>query len=187
MPAQKRTPAQVYQLKITLQGTKPPIWRRVQVPGNVTLAQLHDTVQAVMGWTDSHLHQFIIGDECYGPHDPDLDMDLDMADERKVKLSQVASLKDKFVYQYDFGDCWEHLILVEKLLPPEPEVRYPACVDGQRNCPPEDCGGAWGYQSLLKTIADPTHPDHEEMCEWLGDEFDAEVFDVATINSQLHS
>jgi hypothetical protein len=185
MPAKKKpAPTEVYQLKITLRGSRPPIWRRIQVRGDITLAELHDILQDVIGWTDSHLHQFIIGGMYYGVPDPDFDNDI--VNEMKAKLAHVAGrVKSKFVYEYDFGDGWDHEILVEKILPPEPGARNPLCLAGARNCPPEDCGGIYGYEDLLKTISDPKHPDHENMLEWLGENFDPEDFDVDEVNRSL--
>lgn len=186
MPSKKATLKEVYQLKITLKGSKPPIWRRFQVPADITLVRLHDVIQDVMGWTDSHLHQFIIGDTYYGRRDPEFGLD-DVMDERKTKLSQVVrNVKAKFAYEYDFGDGWEHLLVLEKILPPDPGGRYPVCLDGKRNCPPEDCGGIWGYEGhFLKAIQNPKHPDHEDMLEWIGDSFDPEAFDVEEVNQRL--
>jgi hypothetical protein len=132
--------ASIYQLKITLRESKPPIWRRIQVKSNTTLAKLHDIFQIVMGWTDSHLHQFIIRGAEYGvPHS---DYDMEMEDEKHFKLGKlIFAEKERFVYQYDFGDSWEHEILVEKILPIEKDLHYPICLKGNRACPPEDCGG----------------------------------------------
>ena len=137
--AKARGPAEVYQLKITPRDIKPPVWRRVQVKDG-TLGKLHAVIQACMGWTNSHLHAFDVGGQQYG--EPDPDGMLETADERKVKLSQVVARgHKKFSYTYDFGDSWDHTIQVEKVLDPEPGVRYPRCVAGKRACPPEDCGG----------------------------------------------
>ena len=181
--------SQVYQMKVTLEGTDPPIWRRIQVAADTTLAELHDILQVVMGWEEGHLHQFIIGGEYYGDPTPgplgDL-LGLEMIDERRVKLAQVVSgEKSTFVYEYDFGDSWEHHIVVEKVLPPEEGMRCPVCLTGEKACPPEDCGGVWGYYHLLDAIKDPDHPEHEEMCEWLGDDLDPDAFDLEEVNRQL--
>lgn len=181
--AKTKEAGQVYQLKITLREIKPPIWRRVQVK-DCSLTKLHANVQACMGWTNSHLHAFEIGGEQYGEPDPDGLMETE--DERKVKLSQVvAGGVKKFGYTYDFGDNWEHVIQVEKTLPAEAGVRYPRCTEGKRACPPDDCGGAWGYGDFLEAIQDPKHERHEEMLEWVGGEFDAEKFDIEAVNEEL--
>jgi hypothetical protein len=176
----------IYQLKVTLRNSKPPIWRRIEVPGNIGLDKLHHILQATMGWWNSHLHQYIVGQTYYGQPDPEYGYDLEMEDERKVKLNQIApSEKSRFIYEYDFGDGWEHLIVVEKILPPEKGVRYPRCIKGKRACPPEDVGGMWGYESFLEAIKDPNHPEHEDMLDWWGDDFDPEAFDLEEINDAL--
>jgi len=180
----RSTSETVHQLKVTLKGSKPPIWRRIQVPSDTSLYRLHLILQVVMGWTNSHLYQFVVGRTYYG--DPDPDYGGEMKNARTRKLSQVAPAeKDRFVYEYDFGDDWEHDILVEKVLPAVPGVRYLACLGGKRACPPEDCGGIWGYAELLEAIKDPNHPEHEEMVEWVGGEFDPEAFDLEEINESL--
>jgi Plasmid pRiA4b ORF-3-like protein len=174
----------IYQIKISLIGAKPPIWRTVLVPGNLDLEIFHDVIQLAMGWTDSHLHQFIANKKFYGI--PDDDFEMEMEDEAKYKLSQLlAKEKDTITYEYDFGDSWEHKILLEKVLPDDGNTTLPACIKGKRACPPEDCGGIWGYEELLETISDPNHPDHEDMLEWLGGEFDPEEFDLEEINEDL--
>jgi hypothetical protein len=186
--AKTKGSAQVYQLKITLRDIKPPVWRRVQVK-DCSLAKLHDTIQTCMGWDDYHLHEFEIGGERYG--DPlqwqdDFGGDLEIGKEGKVKLSQVlAQGVKKFSYVYDMGDNWDHTIQVEKVLPAEAGVRYPRCVAGKRACPPEDCGGPWGYAGFLDAIQDPEHEQHEELLEWVGGEFDPEAFDIEAVNEDL--
>ncbi len=175
---------QIYQLKITLRGSKPPIWRRVLVPGQATLYQLHWIIQMAMGWTNSHLHQFIIGGEYYREPSP-FDFEPVM-EERKFKLCELIPFeKARFIYEYDFGDSWEHVILVEKIIPPEPDVRYPRCIKGKRACPPEDVGGIWGYEEMLAALKDPSHPDHEMYVEWVGEDFDPEEFDLEWVNDDL--
>jgi hypothetical protein len=175
---------QVYQLKITLKGSKPPIWRRVMVPGKFSLYRLHHVIQMVMGWTDDHLHQFIIDGEYYSIPSPD-DWE-PVIDERRYALNRIApNEKRKFVYQYDFGDNWEHDILVEKILPPEKDSKYPVCLKGKRACPPEDIGGMWGYEDFLEAISDPGHEQHAFYLEWIGGEFDPEEFNLDVINQTL--
>jgi Plasmid pRiA4b ORF-3-like protein len=174
----------IYQIKITLIGSKPPIWRTVLVPGDLDLETFHDVIQLAMGWTDSHLHQFVANKVFYGV--PDDDFEMEMEDETKYKLSQLLKKeKDTLVYEYDFGDSWEHKILLEKILPFDTKTTLPVCIKGKRACPPEDCGGIWGYEELLETISDSNHPDHEDMLEWLGGEFDPEEFDLEEINDDL--
>ena len=171
--AAKPTTTTIFQFKITLLESKPPIWRRIQVPER-TLDQLHEHIQTVMGWTNSHLHEFEIGGERYG--DPDLLGDefeeFDGENSRVVRISQVVGRRRKgfrFSYLYDFGDGWRHGVLFEGTVAAEPKTKYPVCVDGQRACPPEDSGGPWGYAGLLEALADPKHEEHDSMREWAGD------------------
>jgi len=174
----------IYQIKISLIGAKPPIWRTVLVAGDLGLGAFHDVIQVAMGWTDSHLHQFMDNKKIYGI--PDDDFGMETEDESKYKLSQLLQKeKDTLTYEYDFGDSWEHKILLEKILPYDSNTLLPVCIKGKRACPPEDCGGIWGYEELLETISDPEHPDHEEMLEWLGGEWDPDEFDLEEINEDL--
>ena len=179
--AKATQPATVYQLKITLRDVRPPVWRRVEVK-DCSLGTLHQVIQTCMGWTDSHLHSFEVGRQRFG----EPDSELDQRDENRIKLSRVVEGGyNKFSYVYDFGDNWEHTIQVEKALPAAAGVRYPRCVAGKRACPPEDCGGPWGYPDFLEAVQDPGHPEHEELLEWAGGEFDPEQFDLDAVNAQL--
>ncbi len=176
----------IYQLKVGLLGVKPPVWRRLEVVGGLTLAQLHEIFQAAMGWTDSHLHSFEVGADSYGTPDPDWGSDLQ--DERRVRLCQLGlSAGSRLRYTYDFGDDWQHDVLVEQIVAPEPGVAYPRCLGGRRACPPEDCGGPWGYAELLAVLADPNHEDHEERLEWMGGDFDPADFDREEVDLLLRS
>ncbi len=176
-----------YRLKVTLRGSKPPIWRRLEVPGNITLAKLHRILQVAMGWTDSHLHSFRIGGTYYQEPGTFSDPLFNLAEnrnEKRFKLEQVAPReKMKFFYEYDFGDCWE--ILVEKIFPMTPENRHPVCLKGARACPPEDIGGLGGYYDFLEIMQDPKHPEHDHLREWAGGQFDPEKFNLEAINQQL--
>ena len=172
---------EIYQLKITLEGSKPPIWRRIQVSSNIILGELHFILQKVMGWDNGHLHAFEVGGNQYSTPG----MDLDMLNEDLVRLKQVGGEKAKFSYEYDFGDGWEHQIEVEKVLPPEEGQHYPICLKGKRACPPEDCGGIWGYEEMVAIMADPNHPEYKDRLEWLGEEFDPEAFDLDVLNQRL--
>lgn len=173
----------IYQLKITLRHIKPPVWRRLEVPADIKLVKLHNIIQIAMGWTDSHMHAFHVGQAMYGTPDPEWGGGT--KNERNVRLDGIVGDGGKLIYEYDFGDGWEHEIKVEKALDADPAVRYPRCTAGKRACPPEDCGGPWGYENLLQAIEDPSHPEHEEMLEWLGGEFDPEAFDLSVINQGL--
>lgn len=188
MPAKKQpADAQIYQLKITLKDLAPPVWRRVQVSSRMLLGDFHSLIQIAMGWENSHMHQFKAGNIYYGSRYPDdFDGTPETKDENKITLGEVLTKsRAKLVYEYDFGDSWEHEIILEKILPPEQGVKYPTCLDGKRACPPEDCGGVWGYANLLEVIDDPEHSEHEEMLEWLGEEFDPEAFSVEAVNKAL--
>jgi hypothetical protein len=179
-------PEKIYQLKVSLKDARPPIWRCIQVRGDVTLAKLHRILQTTMGWHDGHLHQFILGRTYYGVPSEDAFFDMDTQDERKARLDQLlASPKQKMDYEYDFGDGWEHEILLEKILPPEPKVRYPRCIAGARACPPEDCGGVSGYEGFLQAIRDPNHEEHEDCLEWIGRAFDPEEFELEEVDAAL--
>jgi hypothetical protein len=175
-------PATLFQLKIALLHVRPPVWRRVVVPDDLTFAQLHRVIQVAMGWEDCHLHRFQVGGQRIDPHMADpfgFGDDAPSLAEDKIRLRDVLDEHKKFRYWYDFGDDWLHEITIEKRLPAGPgEDPTPRLVAGRRACPPEDCGGPWGYAELLDALADPKHPQHGEMLEWAGD-FDSEVFDAA--------
>ncbi len=174
----------VHQLKVTLKGAKPPIWRRLLVPSSITLMQLHEIIQEAMGWYNCHLHEFEIDGICFGPDDLD-GWDPQPKNEATAELARLAPAGSRFTYLYDFGDSWEHVIDVEKVVAREPGQTYPACLTGRRACPPEDCGGVWGYAELLQVVADPTHEDHEEMADLLDDDFNPATFDLQAVNRRL--
>jgi Plasmid pRiA4b ORF-3-like protein len=177
----------VLQLKVSLVGASdPPVWRRLLVPASMRLDRLHGVIQATMGWQDYHLHAFTAKDVDYGPPDPELGH----RNERRTALGEVISERgDRMRYVYDFGDHWRHDVVVEKVLTPEAASRHPICLTGKGRCPPEDCGGVWGYAELRETLADPAHEDHADMLEWLGfetaAEFDPHAFDVDAVNAVL--
>lgn len=181
--AAKRPP--VYVLKVTLQDSDPPIWRRLAIKPNTSLAKLHEIIQVAFGWRQAHLHFFIVGEKRYGPAQPDLE--LSCRDERKVQLKSIVSKPgDTFLYEYDFGDHWVHEVTLEEIQEPEFRVRYPKCLAGERACPPEDCGGIPGYYELLEILADPKHEEHKERLKWLGGrKLDPEAFSLKWINSFL--
>ncbi len=180
----------VYQFKITLASSKPPIWRRIHVPETYTFWDLHIAIQDAMGWQDCHLHEFEmldpktgeirrigISDEKlgFGGVFPD---DEEILDELKKRIKTWFSLENSRAgYTYDFGDGWEHFLELEKILPRDKNVRYPICVTGKRACPPENCGGIWGYESLLEILKDPDHEEYEDMLDWVGGELDPKDFD----------
>jgi hypothetical protein len=182
---------EIYQVKVTLNNTNPPVWRSVLVPDNLSLAQFHILLQIVMGWDNCHLHQFEIGDKRYiNPQQAEelFDEDNGDGDERKTYLGKLGlKEKDAFIYLYDMGDGWEHKILIEKILPVETGKTYPVCLEGKLACPPEDCGGTPGYYGIIGMMKekDLSNPEYEEMIEWLGEPFDHEKFDLNSVNESL--
>jgi hypothetical protein len=175
----------VYQFKITLKGTKPPIWRRILVPETYTFWDLHVAIQDAMGWDDYHLHEFTLLSPKTGrkvkigiPSDEDVDYGWEVLAEWNQKIAHYFSSENsKADYVYDFGDGWEHSIKLEKILPRETGVAYPRCIDGRGACPPEDCGGIGGYAEFLEAIGDPANELHEDMLDWVGGSFDPDDFD----------
>ena len=150
----------IYQIKVTPLGTKPPIWRRLPVPADLTLAQLHFVLQVAMGWEDGHMHEFRVGQRRFGRPEPSAPfMRMPRTEsERTARLSAaLGRTSAKMIYAYDFGDSWEHSIVLEKKLPTDPNATYPLCIDGRLACPPEDCGGIPGFYDLLDALADPDH------------------------------
>jgi hypothetical protein len=171
----------IYQFKITLKDIKPKIWRRIQVPEKYSFWDLHVAIQDAMGWDDYHLHQFEIINPKTMKKDiigiPDEEWPEDTISGAEVKIAKYfLTPKDKAIYEYDFGDGWEHEVILEKILPEESNIKYPKCIAGERACPPEDCGGTWGYSDLLEIIANPEHEEYNERMEWIGDEFNPEKF-----------
>ena len=178
-------PGRVYQLKITLENIHPPIWRRIQVQGDITLPRMHAVLQIAMDWTNSHLHGFRVNGHFYSEPDSDFN-DLKVIDERQAHLSQIAPvLGSRFIYEYDFGDSWDHELVVEEILTPQKSVEYPRCLDGKRARPPEDVGGPGGYEEFLKAIRSRKHPEHDEWLQWVGGKFDPEAFDLLRVNQLL--
>jgi SAM-dependent methyltransferase len=176
---------QIYQCKVSLKGLIPPIWRKIQVSGDIRLDELHRVLQIVMGWGNYHSYRFIIDGITYGPLD-DVFADATVRAAHVVRLSQVAGMEvSRFIYLYDLADDWQHVVKVEKILAPKPGVQYPICLTGQRACPPEECGGIWEYTNLLEILQDPRHPEHREILEPYGGDFDPEAFDLARVNRAL--
>ena len=172
----------IVSLKVTLKGSKPPIWRRLLMPEDMTLLDLHEAIQASMGWDGGHLHAFSLGGTDYG--DPEAGDDF--ADSSAMTMGRVVkSGATRFTYTYDFGDDWEHLIVIEKPQPVVPGQLYPACVAGKRACPPENCGGIFGYAALLAILADPKHPDYKSQLDWLGEGFDPGAFSVEDADTMV--
>ncbi len=169
----------VYQFKITLKDTKPPIWRRIQVPETYRFLDLHVAIQDAMGWTDSHLYQFDILNPLQN-----VMVEIGLPEGNNYLKSKQEKIADYFSetnnkaeYCYDFGDNWLHKLQLEKILPADPELDYPVCLAGKLACPLEDCGGVWGYYNMLEALEDPKHPDHEDILDWVGEDFDPKDFD----------
>jgi hypothetical protein len=182
----KAAPNTVHQLKTTLRGARPRLWRRIVVRSDIKLSQLAPILESAMGWYGGHLHQFEIGGAYYG--DPDPDGDSDDLDERRFVLATVLpNVGSKMRFDYDFGDGWEHDIIVEAIEPAERGVTYPRLIAGKRACPPEDCGDPFGYQNLLEALADPKHPGHDELTEWVGGDFDPDHFDPGEATAAMQS
>jgi Plasmid pRiA4b ORF-3-like protein len=172
----------ILELDITLKSSKPKIWRRVHVPSSLTFHKLHEVIQKAMGWHDYHLYVFEL--DRYSsigiPSDDDWE---EVIDSRKLKIGDYfQQVKDKIVYEYDFGDSWEHNVVLKKMLDADPNVTYPIVTAGAMACPPEDCGGIWGYTELLDVIKDPSDEKHEDILEWLGGEFDPGYFNLEELN-----
>lgn len=180
----------IIQLKITIQDTEPHIWRRVLVDRGISFYEFHCVLQLVFGWKNSHLFEFRykncrISEQSEGFDDDDFG-DSTFVDSIFVSLGAfLIKENQEFIYEYDFGDGWEHEIIVEKLLPEDPKQKYPVCIGGELNCPPEDCGGTHGFKQLLKIIADKKHPEHKEMMNWVGKKYDPKYFDKDAANKKL--
>lgn len=183
----KRKYDQIYQFKISLRDTKPPIWRRIQVPSDYTFRDLHVAIQDAMGWCDYHLHEFKMKDPATGETVeigiPDEDMMVPDANSGwGTRIAHFYTPENpRALYIYDFGDYWEHEVTLEKILPRGENVMYPVCTGGRRACPPEDCGGIPGFEHLLEILADPGHEDHEDMLDWLEEPYDATRFDPRSV------
>ena len=187
----KAEPPGTYLLKVTLMGTDPPIWRRLVVPGDTTLAALDRIIQAAMGWTNSHLHMFTAGGVLYAEASPEWEMEV--RDERRVRLADVAREEgEAFVYEYDLGDSWRHQVLVEEVIVGRADVAgRPRCLGGEMACPPEDSGGVGGYYDKLLTLRDPESEEHESTRVWVesmtGGPFDPEAFDLEAANESIEA
>ncbi len=177
--------ARVYTIKVTLMGSDPPIWRRLEVTNAMTLGELHYALQIAMGWTESHLHEFEIEGERYG-RIPDEMFDDPPLDEDSVILELLIKRKgQRFCYTYDFGDNWTHEVIVESIGSVKKGAHYPVCLEGERACPPEDCGGIPGYYEMLQILEDSDHEEYETYKEWLPANFDADAFDLIKTNKGL--
>jgi hypothetical protein len=178
----------IYQVQISLKDFKPKIWRRLLIPSDLLLSDFHKVIQTSMGWENSHLHQFIKDETFYTRRMADdiLWHEMNNVDYQNIKVTDLLKKeKEIIIYEYDFGDSWEHIVLLEKILPFNQKTKLPYCVTGKMNCPPEDCGGVWGYADILEILRQPDHAEYESYLEWLGEEFDPEYFDKNVINKLL--
>ncbi len=170
---------------IELREVEPRVWRRLLVPGSVRLDKLHRMFRAAMGWEDSHLHAFEIGGERYGMHFDDYpDGELH---EKDFTVVTAVGTNDRFTYEYDFGDSWEHEVTVRGMWRMPRGLKFAVCLDGANACPPEDVGGSWGYEHLLEVLADPSHEEHELLSRWVGRTVDRYEFDIGLVNARLQA
>ena len=180
----------IIQLKFTLQCTKPPIWRRVLVDKQTTFFELHHIIQIAMGWFNYHLYEFKIHNYRIGEPNEEFE-DIGFSKDKIIDASTITldsiitDIKEKFIYEYDFGDGWKHQVIVEKFLQRDSKTKYPICIDGKLNCPPEDCGGVGGFYRMLEIIENKKHPERKEIVEWLGGNYDSGYFDRDEINIEL--
>ncbi len=185
MPAKtSETTSALFQLKVTLNHSRPAIWRKVLVPSDLSFAKLHLVLQSVMGWENCHMHQFLVGEKLVGSHD--LDAGSDVVNEVRTRLNKLVSgPPETFTYEYDFGDNWELTVSVEKIREREAGGVYPVCIGGKMAAPPDDSGGIWHYFDMLDILKDPAHPEYNECREILGDHFDPKRVDLEEINARL--
>lgn len=176
----------IFQFKVTLKEIQPPIWRRFQVRSDITFRDLHDTLQVVMGWWDYHLHLFQYGKLLLTDADTLAEWGEEGLRDDTTPLNRLLIVEGaSLTYEYDFGDSWQHELVLEVMLPEEETAVYPRCLAGGRACPPEDCGGVWGYEEFLEAIGDPQHEEHETYLEWAGGAFDPEAFDLNKVTRQF--
>ena len=186
MPRKLAPPPTIYQLKLTLIGSSPAIFRRLLVPADEILEYLHHVIQLAMPWNNSHLHQFRDVQRKRYWADPDFELEYVNGDETTTCIADLLKKpKDRLIYDYDFGDSWEHEIKLEKILPPDPTLKLPACTAGKLAAPPDDCGGIFGYYHNLEIIKDSTHEEYDDIVEWLGEDFDPNTFNLDDINRAL--
>jgi len=174
-----------YQIQISLNGSRPKIWRRLLIPSTLLLPDFHTVIQISMGWENDHLYQFAKGRTFYSPEDYISD-EMNNKEYEEIKISDLLKKeKDKILYEYDFGDSWRHDIILEKILPLDDKLNNPICINGKMTCPPEDCGGIWGYANLLKILKQPGHEEYEDYLSWVGTDFDPSSFDKEAVNKVL--
>ena len=176
----------VLQMRITLADVDdPPVWRQVVIPAGYTLDRVHDAIQVTMGWQNSHLHMFRVAGREYGP--AYLDDELETLSEKQFRIGDLMKVGDLASYEYDFGDGWEHELVVEASAVADAATAYPACTGGEGACPPEDCGGPGGFAELKELLAGPPSPEREEMRVWADEDYDPAHFDLAAANTAAGS
>lgn len=181
----KKTFKNLYQFKVTLENISPAIWRQILVPESYSFWDLHTAIQDAMGWLDCHLHNFETTNPVTGakeligiPPDETFEDGINELPGWNLYIKDYFSKNNpSMVYTYDYGDGWEHQIEFEGILFKKPDVKYPICIAGERSCPPENCGGPYGYDSLLKILKNRKHPEYKSMKEWIGKDFKSEEFD----------
>lgn len=178
---------QIYQIQIYLKYIKPKIWRRILVKSDLSLLDFHKIIQTCTGWTNFHLHQFIKDNIRYTIKTPyNVLNEYDNINEKNVKIHDLLKIeKEKIIYEYDFGDSWIHIIILEKILPIYKNMEYPICIKGKRSFPPEDCGSYCGYENMLEILKNSKHKEYKSYIEWLGGKFDSEYFNKDEINNLL--
>lgn len=197
-PAAKRTaskraraaaPDTVYQIKVMLEYIEPVIWRRLLVPADITLSRLHSILQIAFGWTNSHMHHFFDKEQEFFSPKVMANDDFGGPPARDTAQTRLADVmkkpRDALRYEYDFGDSWLHYIQLEKILADAGDTPVPSCIAGENAGPPDDCGGPPGYQHLMAVMANPKHPEFEEMAEWVRQPFDPRRFDTARVNARM--
>ncbi len=176
----------IFQVKITLTGITPPIWRRLQVPSDLFLHDFHKVIQTSVGWENSHLHQFVKNSRTFGIADDEFELSDKFMDYTSIRLVDILNKENEVIrYIYDFGDTWVHEIVLEKILEPSKNEFYPFCLAGKRNCPPENSGGPWAYMEMVKIFSNLGHPDREDIMQWIDEEWEPENFNIDIVNEML--
>ena len=184
-PAPTQT-SQAYQLYVELEEVRPKVWRRFLVPTTIELPRVHTTLLFGMGWQGGHVHEFLFGHDSYGRKDPPYEPDIpEVMDEANLSLREALGGRKTFIYVYDYGDNWRHRVKVEKVVAIDTPIDRAVCIGGENACPPEDVGGAPGYEEFLEALRDPSNPEHEDLKAWIGGSFDPAAFDVAEVNERL--